>query len=111
MNMGLASPAKASLPHGQLPNMDDWLMLGIIAGFLTTVGFIPQIIKGYRTKRMEDVSLLMPMILGAGMLLWLLYGISLENLPIILWNAIAFSLNIAVVGLKLRYTRNRGDYQ
>ena len=91
--------------------MDDWLSLGILAGLLTTTGFIPQIIKGYRTKRMEDVSLLMPLVLGAGMLLWLFYGISLENLPIILWNAIAFALNIAVVGLKLRYAKNRGVAQ
>jgi MtN3 and saliva related transmembrane protein len=88
--------------------MDDWLMLGVLAGLLTTVGFIPQIIKGYRTKRMEDVSLLMPLVLGAGMLLWLFYGISLDNLPIIIWNAIAFALNIAVIGLKLRYAENRG---
>jgi len=49
---------------------------------------------------MDDVSLLMPLVLGAGMLLWLLYGVSLENLPIVLWNAIAFSLNMVVVGLK-----------
>ena len=91
--------------------MDDWLMLGVLAGLLTTVGFIPQIIKGYRTKRMEDVSLLMPLVLGAGMLLWLLYGVSLENLPIIIWNAIAFALNIAVVVLKLRYAKNRGASQ
>jgi MtN3 and saliva related transmembrane protein len=90
--------------------MDDWLMLGVLAGFLTTVGFMPQIIKGIRTRRMEDVSLLMPMVLGAGMLLWLLYGISLDNLPIVLWNAIAFSLNMAVIGLKLRYARNRRAY-
>ena len=86
-------------------------MLGILAGLLTTIGFIPQIIKGYRTKRMEDVSLLMPLVLGAGMLLWLFYGISLENLPIILWNAFAFALNIAVVVLKLRYAKNRGASQ
>ena len=82
-------------------------MLGVLAGFLTTVGFLPQIIKGYRTKRMEDVSLLMPLVLGSGMLLWLLYGISLGNLPIVLWNAIAFSLNMVVVGLKVRYGKDR----
>lgn len=87
--------------------MDDWLMLGVLAGFLTTIGFVPQIIKGYRTRRMEDVSLLMPVVLGAGMLLWLMYGVSLQNLPIVIWNAVAFSLNMAVVGLKLRYARNR----
>ena len=82
-------------------------MVGVLAGFLTTVGFLPQIMKGYRTKRMEDVSLLMPLVLGSGMLLWLLYGISLENLPIVLWNAIAFSMNMVVVGLKVRYGKDR----
>lgn len=81
-------------------------MLGFLAGFLTTVGFLPQIIKGYRTKVMDDVSLLMPMVLGMGMLLWLIYGLSLGNLPIVIWNAIAFLLNMAVVGLKLKYARN-----
>jgi MtN3 and saliva related transmembrane protein len=88
--------------------MEDWLILGILAGFLTTVGFVPQIIKGLRTKRMDDVSLLMPLVLGAGMLLWLFYGISLENIPIIIWNAITFVLNMAVVILKLRFSKNRG---
>ncbi|MDD1744033.1 MAG: SemiSWEET transporter [Methanomassiliicoccales archaeon] len=91
--------------------MDDWLMLGVLAGFLTTIGFVPQIIKGYRTRRMEDVSLLMPMVLGSGMLLWLLYGLSLGNLPIIIWNAIAFALNMGVVGLKLKYSRDRSACQ
>ena len=86
-------------------------MLGVLAGFLTTVGFLPQIIKGYRTKHMDDVSLLMHLVLGSGLLLWLFYGISLENLPIVLWNAIAFSLNMVVVGLKLRYGRSRSACQ
>ncbi len=40
--------------------MDSWVLLGTVAGLFTTVGFVPQIIKGYRSKRMDDVALFMP---------------------------------------------------
>jgi len=83
--------------------MDGWTILGLAAGFLTTVGFVPQIIKGYRTKHMGDVSMTMPLLLGLGMLLWLAYGVTLGNLPIVLWNAIGFTLNMVLLFLKRRY--------
>jgi MtN3 and saliva related transmembrane protein len=78
-------------------------MLGLVAGFFTTIGFVPQIVKAYRTKKMEDVSLVMPVLLSLGMLLWLFYGIYLNNLPIILWNAIALGLNLTIFVFKFRY--------
>jgi len=82
----------------------DWTVLGLVAGFLTTSSFIPQLIKGYRTRRMDDVSLLMPSVLGTGMFLWLLYGIAVNDLPIIIWNAISVVLNIGIIFLKIRYS-------
>ncbi|MDD1770214.1 MAG: SemiSWEET transporter [Methanomassiliicoccales archaeon] len=85
--------------------MDDWMVLGIVAGFLTTVGFVPQLVRGFQTKHMEDVSLLMPIILAAGMMLWLLYGLTLNNIPIVVWNAIATALNVGIIFLKLKYGR------
>lgn len=89
--------------------MDSWIMLGLVAGLFTTVGFVPQIIKAYRTKRMEDVSLIMPILLSLGMLMWLFYGIVLNNLPIILWNAIALGLNLTIFLLKFRYGGTREE--
>ncbi len=83
--------------------MDDWMLLGLIAGLLTTVGFVPQLLRGYRTKRMGDVSVAMPIVLATGMFLWLVYGILTNDLPIIVWNATAVLLNIGIVGLKVRY--------
>lgn len=80
-------------------------MLGLAAGLLTTIGFVPQIIKSLQTRRMDEVSLLMPILLSLGMLLWLLYGISKGDIPIIMWNAIALALNLALVGLKIYYGR------
>ncbi|MCG7843961.1 MAG: SemiSWEET transporter [Methanomassiliicoccales archaeon] len=82
--------------------MDPLTLLGLAAGFITTSGFIPQIIKGYRTGSMEDVSLIMPLILMAGMTLWLMYGMYLQDLPIIFWNAVAIGLNVVLVLLKVR---------
>ena len=81
-------------------------MLGLLAGMLTTVGFIPQIVKGYRTKQMNDVSLTMPILLSLGMALWFFYGVILEDAPIMIWNLIALVLNLTVIYLILSFRRN-----
>ena len=86
--------------------MDDWMVLGLAAGFLTTIGFVPQLVKGYRTKRMDDVSLVMPMLLSAGMALWLGYGLMIDSLPIIFWNSVAIGLNMGMIVLKLKFSNS-----
>ncbi|HEY3419857.1 MAG TPA: SemiSWEET transporter [Methanomassiliicoccales archaeon] len=88
--------------------METWTMLGLMAGMLTTVGFVPQIVKGYRTKHMNDVSLTMPILLSLGMTLWFFYGMILADIPIMLWNLIALALNITVIYLILSFRRNQG---
>jgi MtN3 and saliva related transmembrane protein len=82
--------------------MDLMTLIGLTAGFITTTGFIPQIVKGYRTRSMRDVSLTMPLVLMVGMTLWLIYGIYLRDVPIIFWNAVAIGLNGVLVLLKVR---------
>jgi MtN3 and saliva related transmembrane protein len=89
--------------------METWTVLGLLAGMLTTVGFIPQILKGYRTKHMNDVSLTMPVLLSLGMVLWFFYGAVLGDIPIMLWNLIALALNIAVIYLILSYRRKNNQ--
>lgn len=83
--------------------MEAWTVIGLFAGMLTTVGFIPQIVKGYRSKRMNDVSLTMPILLSMGMALWFCYGVILGDIPIMLWNLIALGLNVSVIFLILSY--------
>jgi len=90
-----------------LTPMDSYILLGLFAGLLTTIGFLPQIVKGFKSKRMDDVSLFMPILLGAGMALWLGYGLVLNDLPIILWNAAGLALNLIIVVLKIRYKGSR----
>jgi MtN3 and saliva related transmembrane protein len=88
--------------------MEDWILLGITAGFLTTIGFVPQIIKSVRTRRMEEVSLMMPLLLSLGMFLWSIYGVLKADWAIILWNVVALVLNLSLVGLKFHYRRHEG---
>jgi len=83
--------------------MDLLTVLGVVAGLLTSTGFAPQIAKGYRTKRMQDVSLLMPAVLGLGMALWLVYGIVRADVAIIFANALGTALTAALCLMKLHY--------
>ncbi|MCE5261757.1 MAG: SemiSWEET transporter [Euryarchaeota archaeon] len=82
--------------------MDTLTLLGLTAGFITTLGFIPQLLKGYRTGSMEGVSLTMPLVLMLGMGMWLTYGVLTEDPPIIIWNAVSIVLNAGIVLLKVR---------
>ena len=87
----------------------DIVWLGLIAGTITSFGFIPQLIKGYMTKKLEDVSYFMPMVLAIGMFLWLLYGIFREDLAIILANVFAIGCNITLVVMKKYYESSRNN--
>lgn len=87
--------------------MDQIAIIGLAAGLITTMGCVPQLIKGYRSGRMEDVSLFMPVFLMVGMGLWLAYGILLRDLPIVLWNAVSVALNATMVIMKVRYDKKR----
>jgi MtN3 and saliva related transmembrane protein len=83
--------------------MDDWTYLAFIAGALTSTGYLPQIIKGFRTKRLEDVSLLMPAVLGLGMFLWLVYGLARGDPAIIVANVVGSTFTGILVLMKMRY--------
>jgi MtN3 and saliva related transmembrane protein len=79
--------------------------LGTVAGILTTVAFIPQVVKIWRSGTAEDISLLTFSLYSAGLLLWLLYGIALRSLPLMAANGVTFLLTLSVLALKLRHMR------
>ena len=78
-------------------------LLGYIAGTLTTLAFLPQALKAFRTKRTKDISLAMWLLLCTGVSCWLVYGILLQAGPIIVANAVTLILAAAVLLLKLIY--------
>jgi MtN3 and saliva related transmembrane protein len=75
----------------------DVNILGIIAGFLTSVSMIPQLIKVFKEKNVEDLSLVMIIVLITGLSLWVWYGILQNELPIILSNAFAVLVNLTLL--------------
>ena len=81
----------------------DWI--GAIAGVLTTAAFIPQVWKIYRTKSGKDISGRMMSLFSVGVVLWLIYGILLQSMPLIFSNLITLALALAIIALKIRYGR------
>ena len=77
--------------------------LGLIAGALTTAAFIPQVVKIWKSRHTQDISLGMFAIFSIGVFLWLLYGIQLGALPVILSNGITLVLSLTILVFKLRY--------
>ncbi|MEQ9301103.1 MAG: SemiSWEET transporter [Cyclobacteriaceae bacterium] len=75
--------------------------LGLFAGMLTTISFLPQAIKTWKTKSAKDLSLEMFLIFCMGVLLWLIYGMLLGNVPIILTNSLTIMLAGSILYFKL----------
>ena len=78
-------------------------ILGLVAAFLTTISFVPQVLKIWRTRHTADISLKMFVIYTIGVFLWLVYGLMLGDLPLILSNIITFALTLSILIMKLRY--------
>jgi len=83
----------------------NWTILGLLAGGITSMGFIPQLVRGFRTKKLDDVSYYMPLVLIVGMSLWLLYGIIKKDLSIIVANFIGVGCNITLLTMKRIYQK------
>ncbi len=83
-----------------------WSIMGTIAAICTTVGFVPQIIRGIKTKELKDVSPTMLTLLVVGCSLWLAYGIHLKNLIIALANGFTLSFVITIFLLRAVFKRN-----
>ncbi len=83
--------------------MDYTQILGLMAGGLTTVAFLPQVIKTWKSKSAKDLSLAMFFVFALGTLLWLIYGIIIQQLPIILANSITLALASVLLYFKLRF--------
>jgi len=83
--------------------VDGTTLIGLIAAICTTASFVPQVIKILRSKRTQDVSLVMYAILTTGLFLWLVYGFILHDMPLILANLVSLTLSLSVLILKLKH--------
>ena len=80
--------------------------LGYLAAFMTTVSFLPQVIKIYKEKSAKSISSKTFYIFSLGILCWLLYGIALDSMPMIISNTVTMILSAAIIVLKHRYKEN-----
>ncbi|MGI2908153.1 SemiSWEET transporter [Tolypothrix sp. VBCCA 56010] len=74
-----------------------------MAATLTTFSFLPQMIKTWQSKSAKDVSYIMLITFNIGVFLWVIYGISLQSLPVILANGATLFFNIIILSLKIKY--------
>ena len=79
------------------------LWLGLLAGLLTTLAFVPQVWKIWKTKSARDVSLPAFVTFTVGVALWTAFGILKDELAITIWNSITFVLAVAILVMKVRY--------
>lgn len=77
--------------------------IGIVAGILTSISLLPQLVKIIKEKKAEDLSFLMLFVLLFGLGSWVWYGILREDLPIIVTNSFSFLINALVIGFTFKY--------
>lgn len=83
--------------------IDYVTVLGSLAGALTTVAFFPQLLKVWRTRSTGDISLGMFSIFCVGVLVWFIYGILIDDAPVIIANLLVFVQALIIVAFKVRY--------
>ncbi len=83
--------------------MEIITVIGLLAGTFTTISFLPQVIKTWKTRSTRDVSLGMFSLFCTGVFLWLIYGILVGDLPIIITNIVTFVLAATILWFKLKY--------
>jgi MtN3 and saliva related transmembrane protein len=83
--------------------MNTTTLLGFFAGFLTTVSFLPQVVKTWKSRSASDLSLGMISIFSVGVMCWLIYGFLLQESPMIFWNSVTLILVLVILILKLKF--------
>ncbi|HUO60251.1 MAG TPA: SemiSWEET transporter [Candidatus Acidoferrales bacterium] len=84
-----------------MPNLVE--CTGAVAGVLTTLAFLPQLIHTFKTKSVDDLNLGALVTFDIGLVLWLTYGLAHHSLPIIWANIVTLALQLGILVLKLRY--------
>jgi len=80
-------------------------IFGYFAAILTTVAFLPQLIKTLITKKAEDVSLITLIMFKTGLIFWIIYGFKISSVPILAANIITFILNFSILISKIYFSK------
>lgn len=82
-------------------------IVGYLGGIFSSVSFLPQVIKLYKTKSAEDLSMMSLVLLATNVTLWLVYGIMIGSMPIKLTNGIVLAMILAMVYFKIAYSKKK----
>ena len=82
-------------------------LFGFSAALLTTIAFLPQLYKTWKTKSADDVSLTMLISFMIGLICWIIYGLKINSIPILISNIITFIFNFSILILKITYSKNK----
>ena len=83
--------------------MSTTTMVGFFAGFLTTISFLPQVVKTWKTRSASDLSLGMFSVFSVGVLFWLVFRFLMQEPPMIIWNSVTLILVLAILVMKLKF--------
>lgn len=78
-------------------------ILGMMAGTITSITFLPQVIKVWKTRSAKDLSLLMLVLLMIGVSLWLVYGLVMVDAAIIYTNSMVLGMTLILLFFKIKY--------
>ena len=78
-------------------------VLGLVAGTLTTLSFLPQLLKAWKSRSTHDISFGMLALFSAGLVLWIVYGLIVAHVPVIMANSVTLVFVGLILVLKLRY--------
>jgi MtN3 and saliva related transmembrane protein len=78
-------------------------LIGYIAAVFTTFSMLPQIIRIWKLKEARDISLFMPLMASTGSVLWLIYGIMINEVPVIAANILSLFFSLTVLFITIKY--------
>jgi MtN3 and saliva related transmembrane protein len=83
--------------------MSETEILGLAAGTITSITFLPQVIRIWKTRSVKDLSLTMVLLLVSGTTCWLTYGLLKNDAAIIYTNVMVLIMSLVIFYFKLKY--------
>ncbi|MEO7049151.1 MAG: SemiSWEET transporter [Ferruginibacter sp.] len=88
--------------------MSSLQLLGLAAGTITSITFLPQVIQIWKTKSAKDISMFMLVLLMIGVSMWLTYGILVMDAAIIYTNSMVLTMSLIMLFFKLKFRKSDG---
>lgn len=82
-------------------------IIGAIAGTLTTISFVPQVIRVFKTRQTRDISMTMMLLFSLGVAMWVAFGYMVDSMPVVWTNAMTLVLALTIVAAKFRFDRTQ----